>query len=792
MNALRRGQPEPTGKGEMIESGIKWLRQGDLSKAETTFRLALFHDPGCMDARFQLCNLLQLRGQVALAIEQYQMILRGNPGCVPVLLNLGHAYRKIKRYEDAETCYRQIVFSDPTHRDALFFLAAVDMDRGRVESAIGKLSALTRLHPQFIDARFKLAIAHKQSGQLDDAMAGFYSVLKINPKMPHVLNHLGTIHKAKGRYDRAKRCYHQALEMNANSYDVHNNLGTLFHETGQYDQAVACFHTALSLNGNYPHAHHNLGNTLQSMVRYDEAIGHYRKAIELDPGLFSAYYHCGIAHQNLKNSQAAILMFEKALSLRPNWDKAVCALYHQAQSVCDWQRIKALDPVIDQMTETALQSNEKPAEQPFLSVVRKQDPVENYAIARAWSRDLSRRFSDSVFRFRQYEHPPPGAPVIIGYLTNRFRNAATGHLMRGLFLAHDRKHFRIHSYIYGPDDNSRYRKQILAASDVFVDISSMGYQEAADRIHRDGVNILVDLKGFTRNNRLEIFALRPAPIQVSYLGFTGTSGSDFLDYIIADQTIIDPHDTGCYSEKPVYMPHCYLVNDNSKKISQRKWARADFQLPEDAFVFCSFNMPYKIEAKVFDAWMTILRAVPKSVLWLLKGEILYEKKMRDEAVIRGVDASRIIFAGKLPIKAHLSRLRLADLALDTLTYNGHTTTGDMLWAGVPVLTVKGGHFMSRVSASLLKAVNMEMLIAGDQMEYMEIATDLAKNPDRLVGLKKRLFRNLRIEPLFDTRRFSKNLEYAYRTMWSNYLAGLTPRPIHVPDQGAQERVGEKI
>lgn len=781
MNALRRGEPEPTGRGEMIESGIKWLRQGDLSRAEETFRQALSHDPGCMDARFQLCNLLQLRGQVAQAIEQYQTILKGNPGCVPVLLNLGHAYRKIKRYEDAETCYRQIASIDPYHSEALFFLAAVSLDRGQVEPAIKQLLVLTRRYPEFVDARFKLGIAYKRSGQLNDAIASFHAALKINPRLPQVYNYLGIINKTKGNYTLSEKHYCEALNIDPNLHFVHNNLGTLFHETGRYADAIASYKKALSFCNNSLQVLHNLGNTFQSMGIYHEAIECYRRAIAIDPDSASAYYHCGIAFKNIGNSKTAISFFEKALSIRPDWDKAVCELYHQLQQVCDWQRLLELDPVLDKITDSAFKLKKKPAENPFLSIVRKQNLPDNFAIAQAWSNDISQRISTSGPRYRQYRHPSSGQPLTIGYVSNRFRNAATAHLMRGLFSAHDRNQFKIYCYTYGQDDGSSYRKQIKAASDAFVNVSSMGHTEAADRIFDDGVNILIDLKGYTRNNRLKMFALRPAPIQVSYMGFTGTTGSDFLDYIIVDRTVVSEHDACHYSEQPVFMPHCYLVNDNTKTIAPRKWTRTDFGLPEDAFVFCSFNMPYKIDLNIFNQWMAILNAVPNSVLWLLHGDSIYEEKLRQEAIIRGVNASRIVFTRKLSIEEHLSRHQLADLALDTHMVNGHTTTSDALWAGIPVLTVRGGHFMSRVSASLLKAVNMEMLIAGDRMEYMEIATDLANNPDRLVGLKKRLFRNLRIEPLFDTRRFSKNLEYAYRTMWSNYLGGLTPRPIHVPD-----------
>jgi protein O-GlcNAc transferase len=591
------------------------------------------------------------------------------------------------------------------------------------------------------------------------------------------------VYKAKGALSQAKKNYLNALRIDDQLPDVHNNLGTLYMEMGRIDEAVGCFNKALAIRPDYVEAIHNLGNAIQALGKHVEAIDLYEKAIQISPTFSSAYYHCGIAYQNLKKPQTAITYYEKALSIKPNWARAICALYHQCQHICDWQRLEALALLIDSMTSNALERGETPDELPFLSIVRKQNPSENHAIAKAWSTHLSKRNASSAEGNRHYFHPAAGEPITVGYLSNRFRNAPTAYLMMGLFNAHDRKRFRIHCYSYGPDDGGAYRRRIAETCDQFVDISNMDYTQTAERIHSDKVNVLVDLKGYTRNNRLGIFALRPAPIQVAYLGFPGTTGSDFIDYIVADQIIIPERQACHYSENIVFMPHCYMASDDERKISSKKWTRADFGLPDHAVVLCSFNMPYKIDLCLFEAWMEILQTIPQSVLWLLQGEPAYEKNLKEAAVVRGIDASRIIFSPKLPNEEHLSRHRLADLALDTWTCNGHTTTSDALWAGLPVLTLKGKHFVSRVSASLLTAVGMEMLIAEDRTQYRDIAIKLAKNPDQLDRLKKKLRRNISLEPLFNTKQFSNNLEYAYLSMWSNYMAGNAPKSIHVPDQG---------
>ncbi|NNF99197.1 MAG: tetratricopeptide repeat protein [Desulfobacteraceae bacterium] len=771
---------------DICEKGAKLLLENKFEEAESCFLEVIASDPAYLEARFLLGNLLYLKNRIGETIEQYQYILERHPESVQALYNLGQAYGKSSRYDDAEACYRQILHRDPAHREALFSLADVFLERGELERSILKFEHLLRLYPELVEVHFKLGIAYKTAGLLEKAIVAFHGALRIDPQVAHVYNHLGIVHKMKGSFSIAEKFYRQALSIDPDLNDAHNNLGTLYHDTGRYTKAIDCFKKALSINPNYAEATHNLGNVLQSMGQYQQALEYYQQTVDCNPHFSSGYYHCGIAHQNLKNSSEAIACFTKALSLRPKWGKAVCALYHQLQQICDWHRLVELDPVINKMTANALQNGEQPAEQPFLSVIRKQHPSENQAIARAWSRELTRRFSSSGNRYLPHRLPEPGGRITIGYVTNRFRNAATAQLMRGLLYKHDRSRFRIHCYAYGPDDGSDYRKDIVAASDEFIDISAMGFSQAADKIHKDGVNILVDLKGYTRNNRLGIFAMRPSPIQVSYLGFTGTTGADFLDYIIADKIIIPDHDAVYYNEKLVYMPDCYMVNDDTKVISSKNWTRSAFGLPETGVVFGAFFTPYKIDRSTYLAWMNILKAIPESVLWVLEKEPAFKLNLKKHAEQAGVSPDRIHFAPQMPIAEHLARLKLVDIALDTWSSNGHTTTSDALWAGVPVVTMIGNNFTSRVAASLLKAIGMTDLIATNPLQYQDIVIGLASDSAKLETLKKHLLEQVKNKPLFDTKRFAKNLEYAYTAMWSKYLAGHSVRPIHVPDQYRSE------
>jgi predicted O-linked N-acetylglucosamine transferase (SPINDLY family) len=372
--------------------------------------------------------------------------------------------------------------------------------------------------------------------------------------------------------------------------------------------------------------------------------------------------------------------------------------------------------------------------------------------------------------------------ITIGYLSNRFRNAASAHLTLGLYGIHDRKDFNIHCYSYGIDDGSTYRKHIAAQCDKFVDINAVGHIEAAKKIFEDRVDILVDMKGFTRNNRMEICALRPAPVQVNYLGFTGTTGADFMDYIDTDNVVTPEAEAPCYSVRFIYMPSSYMFQDGCKKISGTKPSRDDFGLPENDFVFCNFNLPYKIDPAIFDRWMEILRNVPDSVLWLLDGTRAYKKNIAIEAEKRGVRKERLRFTQPLPIAEHLKRHQLADLVLDTATVNGHTTTSDALWAGVGVVTIKGSHFMSRVSASLLGAIGLPELITANGDDYVSLAIRIANNRREFNAISEKLVRNRLKKPLFDTKRFVRDLEQGYRMIWDRYLSGGKPIHIAIPNK----------
>ena len=399
--------------------------------------------------------------------------------------------------------------------------------------------------------------------------------------------------------------------------------------------------------------------------------------------------------------------------------------------------------------------------------------------ARQWVRHQLKKINGLGGNLARRRPSAPKSKLTVGYLSADFYDHATAWLVAGLIENHDRGRLAVHGYSIGPGDGSSMRRRLVGAFDRFVDLTDSSFAAAAERIAADGVDILVDLKGHTKNARPAILALRPAPIQVNYLGYPGTMGAEFMDYILVDDCIVPPDQQPFFTEKLVYLPACYQVNDGRREISDRTPSREECRLPPEGLVFCAFNNSYKITPAVFEVWVRLLAAVPGSVLWFLEGNFSCAANLRREAEARGVAAQRLVIAPRLPMPEHLARHRLANLFLDTFPVTAHTTASDALWAGCPLLTVAGETFVSRVAASLLRAVGLPELIAASLEDYEATALRLARNPGQLADLRVRLEANRATSGLFDAGRFARNLERAYQAMWQIHAAGEKPRGFRV-------------
>ena len=520
------------------------------------------------------------------------------------------------------------------------------------------------------------------------------------------------------RFDEALASYDKALALKPDYAEAFNNRGNALQELKRLDEALASYDKALALKPDYAEAFNNRGNALQELKRLDEALASYDKALALKPDYAEAFNNRGNALQELKRFDEALASYDRALAVQPDHAHAFSGIVDCVNKLCDWRRTTDVaDDVIAHVSE------KKSIISPFTLLGYFGDPLLQLQCARNFVADRVPSLPRRLWTGATWRHDK----VRIAYLSADFHRHATAYLMAELFERHDRSRFEIIGVSFGVDDKSEMRKRLVAAFDQFYDVRRKSDEEVAKLLHDLQVDIAIDLKGYTQDSRPGILAYRPTPIQASYLGFPGTMGAEFIDYIIADKTVAPFEHQPFYTEKIVHLPDCYQVNDTKRKIAERMPTRQEAGLPEEGFVFCCFNNNWKITPEVFSVWMRLLHAVEGSVLWLLGDNESAERNLRKEAQARGIDPARLVFAGRLPLEDHLARHRLADLFLDTLPYNAHTTASDALWTGLPVITRLGKSFAGRVAASLLNAIGLPELVTHSIEDYEALALRLAKD-----------------------------------------------------------------
>ncbi|MEX2298346.1 MAG: hypothetical protein WD715_13095, partial [Dongiaceae bacterium] len=499
-----------------------------------------------------------------------------------------------------------------------------------------------------------------------------------------------------------------------------------------------------------------------------------RRAIALIPRLTIAGLTLACLCRDTGAAAEAIAQLRAALEIEPDHGPALAHLVHQLQQACDWAELEHLGARLDRANEAALAAGTVPPEPAFANLARIEDPANNLAVARGWTGPLARIAMLAPITIRA----AAGASIRIAYLSNDLQDHPVGQLVAGLLARHDRNRLHVSIYSWGQDDGSATRAQIRGAVDSFVDIAGLDHQAAARRIRKDGIELLIDLKGHTQGQRLEIMAARPAPVQATFLAFPGSSGAGFIDYIVADRIVLPPEHRAYYTEQPVWLPHCYLPAIAPEPTADAG-TRADWGLPADAPVLASFNNGYKIEPVLFDAWMAILARVSGAVLWLHRYNDLVAGNLRREAVLRDIDPARLVFADRPDRAIHLARLSHADLALDTRIFNGHATTIDTLAAGVPVIALRGRHFASRVTASALEAAGLEELVTETIAEYVERSVSLLTERTHLGSLRRRLRGERERLPLFDAAGYARAFDAALIAMAERYRAGQKPGAIEL-------------
>ncbi|MGB5715418.1 MAG: DUF4915 domain-containing protein, partial [Waterburya sp.] len=542
--------------------------------------------------------------------------------------------------------------------------------------------------------------------------------------------------------------------------------------------AETAYQRALTINPQYVTACNGLGTLLEKQGKASQAIANYQQALSLKPDFLSAPINLGNVRSRLKQWEEARAAYRQVLSLDAHNCQALDGLLKIQLASCQWGELETLTTQLWSIAQN--RSGEvSPFQTLYLPFSAQQQQIFAENHARIIAQKMADRKRQLNFTFPQSKIENRKSKIKLGYVSGDFRNHAVAQLMLRLFELHNRQKFSVYAYSLGPDDGSEYRQKLMSDCDCFRDIQPLNPTKSAEQIYADGIDILIDLAGYTEYAAPEIFALRPAPLQVNYLGYPATLGADYMDYIFTDAVITPPHLKDFFTEQCLYLPDSYQINNNQQPLPSKTTSKADWDLPEDAFIFCCFNKSEKIESAIFAAWMRILRQVDNSVLWLVESNPEAQENLAIAAESLGIDPERLIFAPRLPKEEHLTRHVCADLFLDTYYYNAHTTGSDSLWAGVPLITSPGETFASRVAASLLTAVALPQLIAETLEEYESLAVHLAQHPQELQGLKQHLRENREQLPLFDTPRTVGHLEAGYRLIWERYLSGRSSQAIQI-------------
>ena len=732
---------------------------GKTAEAEALYRKILKSNPADFVSRYSLGVISFAKNDYQTALDLFEAAKKINPAFAQLWYNIGLTLGRLGRFQEAVTHLEQCITLDPSYdaairqRDSIVTVLAQSSDNPTGITAQNNTEKISR------------AFELQAQGDVDEASKLFLEVLANNPSDLVSLYSLGVLEQGRNNAIKALAYFDSGLAIKPDYAPLWYNRGIVLQSLKQHDKAVESYDKSLALNPAYIEAMVNRGAALVELKRHKDALLNYEDLLKVDPNNDKALCNRGIILTDFKLNDLAIQTFERLLQITPDYDYALGLLSFAKLHACSWDNLEKYNELI---VEGVRAGKRVCKSQGFLAI--SNEPRDHLLCAQIFASQYY-PVQEPMWRGKIYDHKK----IRIAYVSPDFREHPVGHLTAGIFENHDKDKFETIAISLGIEDNSRLRERMVAAFDRFIDVRQMSSRDVAAMMLELEVDIAVDLGGYTADTRTDIFAHRPAPIQINYLGYSSTMGVDYIDYIIADRLIIPEDLQDCYSEKVVYLPDAYLPTDSSVKIAECTPPREEYGLPAEGVVFCSFNHDYKINPPIFDVWMRLLKQVPGSVLWLMKLNESAERNLLKEAEARGVDSSRIIFATRVPkIEDHLARYRLADLFLDTTPYNAHTTTSDVLRAGLPVLTCMGKAFAGRVAGSLLHAVGLPEMVTNSLEEYEALALQLAREPDTLKGIKEKLKRNLSSSPLYDTGTYCRNLEAAYTGLWEHYQQGLLP------------------
>jgi protein O-GlcNAc transferase len=624
--------------------------------------------------------------------------------------------------------------------------------------------------PNRLALTFAQAAALHEAGRLAEAEQIYGQILKTQPKHFESQFLLGVIHAQRGGHAEAVRQFDIALKLNPNSATVHNSRGVALGKLKRVTEALASFDRAIALQPDGAEAHSNRANALRELDRPEEALASSNRAIALKPDYAEAFNNRANVLLRLKRYEEVVGDLARLLRLASDFPYAKGMLLHTKMQLCDWRSFDAeLAAVLADVRAG------KPASPPFALLAESGAARDQLLCAQGWVREKCPPAPAPVYKGDKYRHDR----IRVAYVSADFGEHPTSYLLAGLIEQHDRSRFKVVGISLGAAMSGAMRTRMTDAFDQFVDAGRKDDREVAGLLRHLEIDIAVDLMGFTHESRPGIFALRPVPVRVNYLGFPATMGAAYIDYVIADAFVVPAEHAAFYSEKIVWLPDCFQANDSGRRIGDSPSTRAEAGLPEAGFVFCAFSNSYKITPAMFEVWMRLLRQADGSVLWLLGGSAAVETNLRREAQARGIAADRLIFAPRLGYSEYLRRYQLADLFLDTAPFNAGATASDALWAGLPLITCAGEAFAGRMAGSLLNAVGLPHLVTSSLEDYERLALALAREPGLIDAFKATLAQNRATCALFDTARFRRHIEDAYETMCQRQRAGQPPESFAV-------------
>ena len=817
--------------------GLAFHELQHFEDAILSYQKVLLIKPDFAEAYYSRANAFQELQRYHEAISDYEMATQMKADFAQAYSNQGNALQKLKRFEEALISYDKAISIKRDYADAYYNRAYTLGELKRFDEAIPCYGKVINISPDFVLAYYNLGnalyelknfeealhnyeraisispnfvLAHSNRGnalyqlkRFEEALVSYDKALSFNADFAEAYLNRGNALKELNRKEEALVCYGKAIKIKSDFVEAYINCGNIYQELKQFEDALLSYYKAISIQPDNANVYFNCGNIFVKLRRLGEALVNYDKAIKFLPNYLESYINRGVALQELNRYEEALASYDKAISLKSNsviahycrasilqilrrLDEALES-YNQAINyesdvpylMGDYQHLKMLMCNWDQFHEMQNQIIEKvnsglkicvPFE--FLALI--DDPLAHKTCSQIYTKEsflYDNSLGSITKRSRQKK-------IRIGYYSADFNHHAVSFLTAELFELHNKDQFEIVAFYFGAETKEEMHIRLTKSFDQFIYIRSMSDLEVARLSRKLEIDIAVDLGGYTKNHRTGIFSYRAAPIQLSYIGYLGTMGVEYFDYLIADKVIIPEGSEHYYSEKIIYLPS-YQVNDRKRLVSEKVFTRRGLGLPEDGFVFCCLNNNYKILPTTFDSWMRILKSVEGSVLFLYADNQWAEQNLKKEAMARGVEPNRLVFGKSIAREEYLARYKCCDLFIDTTPYNAGTTASDALWAGLPVLTLQGESFASRVASSILSAIHLPELITYSQEEYEALAIELATNPQKMQHIKEKLINHRLTTPLFDTPLFTKHIEDAYIQMMERYQADLPIEHIHI-------------